>query len=88
MRPCRVWFLSPAFATLLFFLAQIAMMLGGETSAPRVAGLAAGTPLPARESRVVQVIQPADVQSVPLPETEEALFELLQTQRRVAFDAD
>lgn len=86
VRPSRVWFLSPAFATLLFFLAQVAMMLGGETSVPRVAGLAASTPLPTRESRVVHVIQPAELQPVPLPRTREGLIDLLETQRRVVFD--
>jgi hypothetical protein len=86
VRPSRVWFLSPAFATLLFFLAQVAMMLGGETSAPRVAGLAASTPLPAGDSRVVQVIQPAELEPVPVPETREALIDLLERQRRVVFD--
>lgn len=60
----RVWFLSPALATLLFFGAQVVLAFWGQRSTPRVAGLAPQAPIAPVDTRVVQSIRAAEPVSV------------------------
>jgi hypothetical protein len=81
----RIWFISPALATVIFFTAQILISLIGGPSGTGVAGLAPQTPQAPRGDRVVQTIEPVDPVERTVPRGTDELLELLDQHRAIRF---
>lgn len=85
VRRRRIWFISPALATVIFFALQILLSLLGTSSGTGVAGLAPQTPQAPRGERVVRSIEPVDPIERAVPADSDALLHLLSRHRTVRF---
>ncbi|NJK88286.1 MAG: hypothetical protein HC923_02100 [Myxococcales bacterium] len=83
----RVWFVSPALATILFFVAQLALTWWGSHPTPGVAGLTPQAPQAVRGERVSRTIRPRAPVSRPVPQTEDELILLLDQHTSIRFEA-
>ena len=81
----RIWFISPALATVIFFTVQILLSLVSGPSGTGVAGLAPQTPQAPRGDRVVQSIEPVDPVERAVPRGPDELLELLGQHRTIRF---
>jgi hypothetical protein len=88
----RVWFLSPAIATGLFFAIQAFVSFSSPRSTGNVEAAAAETPKPMNvKVRVVEQIRPLDARArIPtrVPTTEEELLELFRRDGAIVFFQD
>ena len=88
----RVWFLSPAIATALFFAVQSILAFSTPRQAVTVEAAAADTPSPTNvKVRVVEQIRPLDSRArtpTRVPLTEQALLELFHRDGAVVFFQD
>lgn len=83
----RIWFISPALATILFFVVQVGLSLLGAPQHSGMAGLAPRTPQAERGERVVQAIEPADPVLRAVPRDDDELQDLFRRHRTVQFRA-
>jgi hypothetical protein len=89
----RVWQITPSVACVLFFLAHLGLLLGGEPRGETsIAGATAEARLgPARAVRVVAEIRPLAQRArraQPVPPSERELLELIRRDGAVLFFAD
>jgi hypothetical protein len=87
----RIWFLSPALATGLFFAAQAYVSLSTPAHGTNIEGAAAETPNPTNvKVRVVEQIRPLSQMRAtkPVPMTEQELLELFARDGAVVFFQD
>lgn len=88
----RAWFLSPSIATALFFVVQLGASFTADEGTTAISGAGAETPTAIPVTvRVVAEIHPLErptkaVSAVPT--TEAALFELIERDGAVIFDAE
>lgn len=87
----RVWLLSPSIATAVFFVVQIFLSFSGQSTSDRIAAASADAPSPVPvQVRVVAEIQPLEKKATTaaVPDTEEALFELIERDGTVTFGSE
>lgn len=84
-RARRVWFVSPAWATVIFFAVQILLSVWGAQPSTGVAGLAPRAPQAHRGERVIHVIEPADPVERTVPADDAEVLRLLEGHRTVRF---
>lgn len=85
-----VWFVSPALATIIFFVAHVLLARWGDTSTESVAGLSARTPslpLTGRVTAEIESVEPEPAPfACPVPASETDLLEQLDAHGRVVFE--
>lgn len=88
----RVWFLSPAIATAVFFAVQLCCSFTADRHEPRLAGATAEAPRATNvEVRVVEQIRAVEAgprPAKPVPRTEAELMQLFRQDGAVVFFQD
>lgn len=84
----RVWLVSPALATVLFFVAQ-AILAGSGAGSNEVRAAAPETPsaIPVKIRVVAQIKSAGEVKAARVPESESELLELFKKQGAVVFSS-
>lgn len=88
----RVWFLSPAIATAIFFAVQVFFSFTSDRHESRLAGATAEAPNPTNvQIRVVEQIKAVEARrrdTKPVPQTEAQLLQLFRQDGAVVFFQD
>ena len=88
----RAWFLSPSIATAIFFAVQLVLAFtsdgGGERIQAAAADAPAATPVSVRVVAEIHPLERPTKAAAKVPETEEALFELIERDGAVIFASD
>lgn len=84
----RVWLVSPAVATVLFFIAQAILASSGDgSSSVRAAAPDTPSAIPVKIRVVAQIKSAAEVKAARVPESESELLELFKKQGAVVFSS-